>query len=525
MTKRNKIQIGASSSCLQDWKAIDWQKVLAHVRRLQLRIAKAYQEGKYGKVKALQWTLTHSYYAKLLSVRRVTQNKGGKTPGVDGIIWKTPREKIKAAGSLKRRGYKTKPLRRIYIPKKQKGKRRPLSIPTMYCRAQQALYLLALEPIAEWQADKNAYGFRPLRSTADAIEQGFKALVRKTGARYILEGDIQDCFGSISSQWLLQNTLMDKTMLRKWLAAGYIEKGKLYPTERGTPQGGTISPALLVVVLSGLERAVEAVTTRTDKVHVCIYADDFIITGATREVLESKVKPAVEAFLGERGLRLSQEKTKIAYIKEGFDFLGMNIRKYGREGREKLLIKPAKSSIKRFLSYIREIVKLRATDKTEGLISTLNPKIQGWAGYYRHVVSKETYNYVDYKIFEALWRWASRRHPNKGSAWVRKRYYRRDQLRNWVLYAKVKHPQGSVYNLDLVKASDTPIRRHVKIQAEATPFNPAYHDYFNERILKRKGEESVAKLDWWLCWWNLLNERDTGKFGSPKAALLKARAV
>ena len=181
----------------------------------------------------------------------------------------------------------------------------------MQCRAMQALYAFALEPIVENIADKNSYGFRPLKSTADAIERCFNVLSRRNSAQYILEGDIRACFDSISHQWLLDNTLMDIEMLRKWLQAGYIDKGKLYPTDLGTPQGGLISPLLLGVTLSGLENAVNAATRPKHKVNVCIYADDFIITGASKEVLEDKVKPVVEQFLSERGLTLSQEKTKI----------------------------------------------------------------------------------------------------------------------------------------------------------------------------------------------------------------------
>ena len=243
--KRRFATAGAPSTSTSDWEAINWQKALMHVRQLQMRIVKAFKQGKHGKVKALQWLLTHSFSAKLLAVKRVVQNDGAKTPGIDGVVWRTSAQKMQAAISLKRRGYQTKPLKRIYIPKKQKGKLRPLSIPSMLCRAQQALHLLSLEPIAEITADKNAYGFRPLRSAADAIEACFIALARRYSAQYILEGDIRACFDSISSSWLVTNTPMDKEMLRKWLAAGYIEKGKLHPTIVGTPQGGLISPTLL----------------------------------------------------------------------------------------------------------------------------------------------------------------------------------------------------------------------------------------------------------------------------------------
>lgn len=495
------------------WTSINWKKATAQVRQLQMRIAKAYREGKLGKVKALQWILTHSFSAKLLAVKRVVSNKGAKTPGVDNIIWKTSAQKMKAASSLKRRGYKTQPLRRIYIPKKQKGQLRPLSIPVMQCRAQQALYLLSLEPIAELKTDKNAYGFRPLRSTADAIEQCFIALAKKTSSQYILEGDIRSCFDSISHSWLLSNTLMDKEILRKWLSAGYMEKKTLYRTEVGAPQGGIISPTLLNVTLSGLEQAIKAATKPKDKVNMSLYADDFIITGATKEVLENTVRPIVETFMCERGLTLSKEKTKITHINEGFDFLGMNVRKYN----DKLIIKPAKSSIKRFLVDMRKTIKSNATAKTENLIRHLNQKIRGWSNYYRHVCAKDIFNYVDHNIHQALRQWATKRHPNKSATWIKAKYFRTEGNQHWLFYDKVKDKQGQVANLDLTEASKIAIKRHIKIQAEATPFDPAYHDYFDERISKQtNAKKSGTKPKWWVCWWRLINPKyETEKYGLP----------
>jgi RNA-directed DNA polymerase len=440
------------------------------------------------KTKALQRILTHSFFAKLLAVKRVVQNQGAKTPGVDNVIWNTSDQKIQAALSLKRRGYQTQPLKRIYIPKKQKGKLRPLSIPVMLCRAQQALHLLSLEPLAELKADKNAYGFRPLRSAADAIEQCFKSLAQKSSAHYILEGDICACFDSISNPWLMANIPMDKEILGKWLTAGYIEKGKRYPTTGGAPQGGVISPTLLTVTLSGLEQAVKAATRPQDKVHISIYADDFIITGATKEVLENKVKPTVEAFLRERGLLLSQEKTKITPITEGFDFLGMNIRKY----KGKLIIQPAKSSVKRFLADIRKTIKLNAAAKAEKLINQLNPKILGWSNYYRHVCSKRTFSYVDHHIFSAIWRWATRRHTNKNARWVKEKYFRYSGYRNWVFSTMIENTKGESFYLDLKEASKIPIKRHIKIRAEAIPYDPAYHEYLNQRTQRKKKQG-------WVC--------------------------
>ena len=218
------------------WKAIDWPQIRKTVRRLQMRIAKATQAGRHRKAQALQWLLTHSKAAKLLAVHRVTTNRGAKTPGVDNVIWRTDRQKLQAAINLKRHGYRSRPLRRHYIPKPN-GKLRPLSIPTMHDRAMQALYALALAPIAETLADRNSYGFREGRRCADALEQCFTCLAQKTCAQWVLEGDIKACFDEISHDWLLQNVPLDKQILKAWLKAGYWEKDLLFPTEAGTQIG------------------------------------------------------------------------------------------------------------------------------------------------------------------------------------------------------------------------------------------------------------------------------------------------
>lgn len=519
MTAMARLLTGAPSTLLTGWETIDWKKAVTHVRMLQMRIAKAFREGKRGRVKSLQRILTNSFYAKVLAVKRVTTNKGAKTPGVDGIIWNTATKKINAALSLKRKGYKTKPLKRIHIPKKQNGRLRPLSIPVMECRAQQALHLLSLEPIAETIADKNSYGFRPLRSTADAIAQCFIALSHKTSAQYILEGDIRACFDNISHRWLEENIPMDRSILRKWLKAGYIEKGKFHATNAGAAQGGIISPTTLIVTLSGLEKVVKAATKPKDKVNVCIYADDFIITGANEEVLGNKVKPVVEAFLSERGLTLHSEKTKITRIDEGFDFLGMNIRKYNNG---KLIVKPAKSSVHRFLADIRGIIKSNKACKTEELIRMLNPKIRGWSNYYKHVCSKKTFSYVDHEIFKAIWSWAVRRHPNKGKRWVQRKYFRSFALRNWIFSAKTKDKHGNTVNVDLVEAQKVTIKRHIKIRADATPYDPTYHEYYDRLIAKRKIVTGATTApDWWLCWWKLFNIK-VGKVRVANSGLIKA---
>ncbi len=334
------------------WNGISWIDVQRHVRRLQARIVKATQVGRHSKVKALQWLLTHSFSGKALAVKRVTENKGKNTPGVDKVTWKTPEAKINAIASMKRRGYSPLPLRRVLIPKKN-GKTRPLGIPVMKCRAMQALHLLALEPIAETTADLNSYGFRPERATADAGAQCFIALAKKASAGWVLEADIQGCFDKISHDWMVVNIPTDKAILKKWLKAGFVYQNELFPTEAGTPQGGIISPVLANMTLDGLEAMLAEKFPKAKKtglkMNMVRYADDFIITGNSKEWLEHEVKPAVVEFLAERGLVLSPEKTKVTHIRDGFDFLGWNIRKYDN----KLLMKPSKANVKAHLDKIR----------------------------------------------------------------------------------------------------------------------------------------------------------------------------
>ncbi|MBL0942630.1 MAG: group II intron reverse transcriptase/maturase [Alphaproteobacteria bacterium] len=486
MTTKNTL-IGASLA--SQWQLLNWKAIKKQVKRLQVRIAKAMREGKLGRAKALQRLLTHSFYGKCLAVKRVTESKGARTPGCDRILWRTPMQKMKAVFSLKRRGYKPLPLRRIYIEKNSK-KLRPLSIPSMKDRATQALYHLALEPIAEEKADPNSYGFRPRRSTMDAIGQCYLLFARKNSAQWCLEGDIKGCFDNINETWLLENIPMDKIILRKFLRTGYIEKGTWYPTLKGVAQGGTISPTITLLALSGLEAQLSRLFKKNSKVQGEFYADDFIISGVSRELLELIVKPVVERFLKERGLELSTEKTKITHIEEGFDFLGFNVRKY-KNG--KLLIKPSKANIKKFLNDVRQTIKVNIAAKTENLIHLLNPKILGWSHYYRHVVSSQIFSKVDHRIHQALEHWMRKRHPRKGKRWLKTKYFRKRELYLWQFFAKLKK-KGETLILDLAKANRIRIQRHVKIIGKAHPYHPDYKEYFMKRIIMKKLTRQIYPL-------------------------------
>ena len=479
--------VGAVSSEAAEWYALNWPTIHRNVRRLQVRIVQATKAGRWGKVKALQRLLTCSYSGKVLAVRRVTENSGKKTPGVDREIWDTPEKKTQAVYALKRRGYQPQPLRRVYIPKSDGKTMRPLGIPTMKDRAQQALHLLALDPVVETKADRNSYGFRQQRSCADAIGQCFITL-GSANPQWILEADIKSCFDRISQDWLLNHVSMDRVILKKWLTSGYMDKRVLHDTTEGTPQGGIISPALANCALDGLERLLKeeyptgtrlkSVGGEKPCVNLIRYADDFIITGRTKELLEGEIKPLVEQFLQARGLELSPAKTVITRVEKGFDFLGQNVRKYPNG---KLLIKPSKKNVKTFLDGIRKTIKTALGMSAADLIHKLNPKIRGWANYHRHVVSTRTFARVDHHIFSSLWRWARRRHPNKTTRWCKQKYFARRRGRDWSFFGETCDDEGQPGLVWLRHARSTLIRRHVKVKGDANPYDPAYEIYFEQR--------------------------------------------
>jgi RNA-directed DNA polymerase len=493
---------GAAPGPAPDWHSIDWKAVYRTVRRLQARIVKAARAGRWGKVKALVYLLTHSFSGRALAILRVVNNSGARTPGVDGVLWNTPEAKTAAFSTLRRHGYRPQPLHRVYIPKSN-GKKRPLGIPTMADRAMQALYLLGLDPIEETLADHNSYGFRLQRCCADALTQCHNVLRGADGARWILEGDIKSCYDRISHDWLLANVPMDKAILRKWLKAGFLEKNVFFATTEGTPQGGIISPALANRTLDGLEDLLTQRYARTkrqrklNRVHLVRYADDFIITGTSEVLLKHGVQPLVEHFLSERGLELSHEKTRITRSEDGFVFLGQAVRRFP-DG--KVIVKPSKKSVKTFLAKVREVFREQGGHATAGqLIQALNAKIKGWTMYHRHACSKRTFSYVDSRIFRLLWRWCRRRHHQKSRKWIKEKYFKRFGKRDWVFTGAIRDSKGRTHPICLLEAARVRIVRQVKIRGDANPYDPQWEGYFEERLhSKMQGTLAGRGQIYWL---------------------------
>jgi RNA-directed DNA polymerase len=477
-----------NASVNSSWESIPWKTAEQYVNRLQLRIVKAVTEKKWNRVKRLQYLLVHSWYAKALAVKRVSSNKGKQTPGVDQVVWNTPSKKYQAVHQLSSKNYTAKPLKRVYIRKYGKKEKRPLSIPTMKDRAMQALHLMALEPIAETTGDRTSFGFRKNRSAHDAMAYMFRLLSRKASPQWVVEGDIKGCFDNISHSYILTHIPLPSRMLRKWIQAGYIFHKEFFPTIKGTAQGGIVSPTVANMVLDGMEQSLgtvfwsnkNGVLNKSNLNKNCInlvrYADDFIVTARTKEAA-LQAKECIQHFLAKRGLELSDEKTHITHIDQGFDFLGWNFRKY----HQKLLIKPSKKSIQKFTNTCRIILQTSKSSTQKELIRKLNFVIRGWRQYHQPVCAKQAFKVLDHRLWYMLWRWARRRHRNKGKQWIQKKYWKTIHSRKWVFMDN---------NIRLLTLSEFPIVRHIPLILTMNPF--LEQDYFMTRKKKQQKLRSYS---------------------------------
>jgi RNA-directed DNA polymerase len=473
--EETKTQTETSSG---DWTQIPWPKLEKYVYRLQKRIYRASERGNNQAVHRLQQLLMRSEAARTLAVRKVTQdNQGKKTAGVDGKTALTYQERLELVPKLLPAEISKKPLpvKRIWIPKPGKTEKRPLGIPTIKDRAVQALAKMAMEP--EWEArfEPDSYGFRPGRSAHDAIDAIFTYI--RYQPKWVLDADIAGCFDNINHEALLRKLETYPTMkrlVRGWLKAGVMENQTFSLTEAGTPQGGVISPLLANIALHGLEEQVKKVGKRGGEVYLVRYADDFVVLSPNLAQIE-KAKAVAEGTLREMGLELKPSKTRVIHTKEGFDFLGFNVRqypvgkyqsgtnKYGTPLGFKTLIKPSNEAVKRHSRAMQTAVRRKRSASQQELIDDLGPIISGWANYYRTVVSSEVFSKCDDVVYHQLRRWAYRRHPGKNRTWIVRKYWGINRGQGWAFLS----PEGG----KLVDHTSTHIRRHVKVQGKKSPYD------------------------------------------------------
>ncbi|WP_460532216.1 group II intron reverse transcriptase/maturase [Flindersiella endophytica] len=473
------------------WDQVDWEQVEDNVRRLRQRIFTAVREGDLKRVRNLQKLMLRSLSNTLVSVRRVTQhNAGRRTPGVDGHVVFTDRQRSELTrwvqtGSL---SWTARPARRVYIPKPG-GKQRPLGIPVVIDRVLQARMVNTLEP--EWEArfEARSYGFRPGRGCHDAIAQLFQSLKGKNPRRlWVLDADLAAAFDWIDHDQLMAaiGEVPGRELIRGWLKAGVIEKNHLQPTERGTPQGGVISPLLLNIALHGMEEAAGMryrntiradYFARSSSPILVRYADDLVVLCLTREQAE-QVKARLGAWLAPKGLAFNEDKTRIVHVDAGFDFLGFTIRRFGTRSGRKLFIKPSQTAVKRVRKRIREVVRsLHGAGSPSAVMAALNPIVRGWSAYYRTVVSSKIFGQLDSAVWRRVYRWALKQHPNKSKSWVVKRYFgtfnpsRNDR---WVFGDR----DSGAY---LVKFAWTKIVRHQLVEGKASVDDPTLTEYWAKR--------------------------------------------
>ena len=470
------------------WNDVDWNANRRIVRNLRQRIYRATREGNSRKVRSLQRLMLKCRANREISIRRVTQiNAGRSTPGVDKLVVKTPEERTALMVELSTyEPWKAKPVRRVYIPKAN-GKRRPLGIPTVLDRCVQAVVKSALEP--EWEAkfEPCSYGFRPGRGCHDAIGRIYNHAKPNGQKQWVVDADITGAFDNIQHDTIEQalSRFPAKSLVRAWLKAGVVESERTEPTEMGTPQGGVISPLLANIALHGMEaalgityRTVTGYQANTGNRALVRYADDFVIFAKTKDDAE-QAKQEIAQWLEERGLTLSEGKTRICHLTEGFNFLGFHIRHYrNRNSRTgyKLLIKPTEDAIQSLKHRVKKEWKALVGYPVETVIARLTPIYRGWANYYRHAVSKDAFKALDHHAFRHEWQWGRRTHPTKPAKWRKATYFRTIGRDQWVF------GKGKAY---MPKLSHLPITRHILVRHDASPDDGALREYWEWKSKKR----------------------------------------
>lgn len=481
---------------------IDWKNCYAVVFDLQSRIAVAYKAGENKKVTQLQHNLVRSFEARALAVRRVVTNSGGKTPGLDGILWKSDIQKFDAIKKLRDlSNYQATPVRRVFIP----YTKRTIGIPIMYDRAVQALWMMALIPIAECTADTRSYGFRPYRSVLDVATYLKLVLGSLYAKRWVLEADIKGFFDNLSNSWLLENIPMDKRVLREFLKAGQFLDNKIDPTDYGVPQGGVISPIIANMALDGLENCIQKAVSDCILVR---YADNFIIIGRSEQLLREHVWPAVVSFLKNRGLELKMEKTRIISINQGFEFLGFHFKEFEDKARAKgykkgiFLVQPTKRNISAIMAKLKMIVENHRRRPIYPMIIKLNQVLRGWSDYFRSTTTTRTFSSIGAYLFRKIWITLKSRHRGVPLRVLKSKYFISIKGNNWVLRAN----DGKGNFITLFQIGWVTKQRHICCQP-LNPFLPENQKYFEKRIalgaktsvLLAENRKKLASLQKGLC--------------------------
>jgi RNA-directed DNA polymerase len=498
-----------------DWRQIDWRRAERNVRRLRQRIFTASKAGDLQRVRRLQKLMLRSRSNMLVSVRRVTERNAGRlTAGVDGEVVLTPKAKTELVLRVQdcREPFKALPVRRVFIPKPGGKKKRPLGIPVILDRCHQARVLNALEP--EWEArfEPKSYGFRPGRGCHDAIQAIFQVAKQNPRRLWVLDADLAGAFDRIGHDHILHTigAFPARGMVRAWLKAGVVENGRLSRTEEGTPQGGVISPLLLNIALHGMETAAGARYgadgyARKGSPVLIRYADDFVVHCHSRqEALE--VKARLAAWLAPRGLAFNEDKTRVMSLSEGYDFLGFNVRRYGR----KTLIKPSHTAVRRIRKRLRDELRSLRGSNAQAVIKRLNPIIRGWAAYYRTQVSAVAFGKLDYYLWRLTWKWAIRSHQNKPTSWVFARYFgkfNKARQDRWVFGDRAS---GAFMH----RFAWTNIVRHNIVKHAASPDDPELADYWAWR--RQKATLPINRTALWL------HRQQDGRCAICKTTLLAA---
>ena len=499
-----------------NWDEISWKKIDKKISLLQQRIFKASRDGNKLNVKYLQSILVKLPEAKLLAVRIVTtENTGKKTGEIDKQIITTPIQKLNLTIKLSIDG-KASPIRRVYIPKMGKSSIRTLGIPTIRDRAKQMLVKMALEPAWEAKFESNSYGFRPGRNCHDAITAIFNNVRSTTTPKWILDADLKGCYDKIDHNYLLKRLDESPTYIieqvKSWLQAGifegYLPYDKDFETipvnSKWTPQGDVISPLLANIALHGMETHLKEWNSKLPEpggyykrpqekykaLGIVRYADDFVITHYDKQrIVEAKEE--LEKWLNKTSkLELSQDKTKIKFIREGFDFLGFRIVSIYRNGKYRTKIYPQKSSVKRITQKAHNIIFSNKAARVEWLIIKLRPVLLGWADYFRFSECSETFNKLDHTIWKMLRKWVNRRSTAGGRIKAWNKYFPGTETTFYGRTYKDKYILKSSSKLNekvfLPKTAWIKSQRWIKIKLDSSPYD-RNKEYWAKRKISYAG--------------------------------------